>query len=618
MTPPANRPDTSGPGAEDTGAVMRELWALLSPYRGKVLTLSALISLSAALGTAGPQFVRIAFDEVIPRGEVRVFVYFALAYAAFYMLRAVLGYAGMYLSFAFTQAVIADIRIRAYSRLLRLPITRFADELSGSMTSRVVSDVNALEGMIQAAATRLAGQLFSIFVVASILIWMNWRLAMVNLIVLPLLAWITRHYQVPLRLQARQIRKRVGSMMAVATEAIGNIQVVKSFVGEVQEEERFGAQNDEYVELNLIRRKDVGRMEALITVTANYGLGALLSLGGWMAVQGTLTVGELTAFLLYQTQLQQPVMSVMFFNNQLQAGMAALERVAELIDSDPESQGDQTERPEGDVVFEDLTFTYPGANMPALDGLSLSIMEGRTTALVGSSGSGKSTVTRMVARFFDPQEGRVIWGGRDLREYDLGTLRRAVAVVPQEPTLFSGSVRDNIGYADPEATPEQVREAARLANADAFIEALPEGYATEIGERGVKLSGGQKQRIAIARAILKHANLLILDEATSALDSESEAVIQDALDGLFSRRVGLTSIVIAHRLSTIEAADVIHVLEGGRVVESGRHSELIALGGRYSVLHELQYGEEAAAQIAGVGGGAANGADGDAASGVSS
>lgn len=593
MTPPATRPDTSGPAAEDTGAVIRELWALLSPYRRKVAALSALISLSAALGTAGPQFVRIAFDVVIPRGEAKVFVIFAAAYAGFYLFRAILGYAGMYLSFAFTQAVIADIRVRAYSRLLRLPVTRFADELSGSMTSRVVSDVNALEGMIQAAATRLAGQLFSILVVASILLWMNWRLAMVNLIVLPLLAWITRHYQVPLRLQARQIRKRVGSMMAVATEAIGNIQVVKSFVAEEQETNRFGAQNDEYVELNLERRKDVGRMEAFITVTSNYGLGAILILGGWMAVQGTLTVGELTAFLLYQTQLQQPVMSVMFFNNQLQAGMAAMERVAELIDSEPESEGDETDRPSGDVDFEDVVFTYPGANIPALDHLTLNIAEGRTSALVGSSGSGKSTVTRMVGRFFDPQEGRVTWGGRDVRDFQLSALRRAVAVVPQEPTLFSGSVEDNIGYADPDATVEQIHEAARLANADRFIEALPEGYGTEIGERGVKLSGGQKQRIAIARAILKHANLLILDEATSALDSESEAVIQDALDGLFSRRVGLTSIVIAHRLSTIEAADVIHVLEEGRVVESGRHGELLTLGGRYAVLHELQYGEEA-------------------------
>ena len=603
MAPPGIAVDPTR--TEDTGTVLRQLWRLLSPYRTRIVGLSLLISGSAALGAAGPQFVRIAFDEVIPRGESRLFVYFGLAYAAFYLVRAALGYAGMYLSFSFTQTVIRDIRVDAYSRLLRLPLTRFADERSGSLTSRVVNDVNALEGMIQAAATRLAGQLFSILVVASILIWMNWRLALVNVVVLPLLAWITRHYQETLRAKSREIRKRVGSMMAVATEAIGNIQVVKAFVGERQEEDRFNVPNDEYVDLNLDRRKDVGMMEGLVTVTANYGIGALLVIGGWMAVQGTLTVGELTAFIMYQTQLQQPVMSVMFFNNQLQAGMAAMERVTDLIDAEPEADGTVDEIPEGDLVFDHVTFTYPGGGAPALRGLDMRIERGRTTALVGSSGSGKSTVTRLVARFFDPQEGTVTWGGTDLKELRLGALRRAVAVVPQEPTLFSGSVEENIGYADPEAGSERIREAARLANADGFIEALPNGYDTEIGERGVKLSGGQKQRVAIARAILKQARLLVLDEATSSLDSESEAVIQDALDGLFARRVGLTSIVIAHRLSTIEAADVIRVLENGRCVEEGSHRELLALGGRYALLHELQYGEEAAAAPGAAGDGTA-------------
>ncbi len=586
-------PPAEAARAQDTPTVLRQLARLLAPYRTRIVGLSLLISTSAALGAAGPQFVRVAFDEVIPRGELRLFGFFAAAYALFYLVQALLGYAGMFLSFAFTQSVISDIRVEAYHRLLRLPLTRFADELSGSLTSRVVNDVNALEGMIQAAATRLAGQLFSILVITGILLWMNWRLALVNLIVLPLLAGITRHYQVTLREKARQIRKRVGSMMAVATEAIGNIQVVKSFVAEEQEEGRFAVPNREYVDLNLDRRKDVGRMEGFIGVTANYGIGGLIVVGGWMAVQGTLTVGELTAFIMYQRQLLQPVMSVMFFNNQLQAGIAALERVTDLMEADPEPDGAGDEPPEGDVVFDGVTFTYPGASDPALHGLDLPIQRGRTTALVGSSGSGKSTVTRMIGRFYDPQGGRILWGGRDLRELDLAALRRSVAVVPQEPTLFSGSVEENIGYADPEATEEQIREAARLANAESFILSLPQQWATEIGERGVKLSGGQKQRIAIARAILKRARLLILDEATSALDSESEAVIQDALDGLFSRRVGLTSIVIAHRLSTIESADVIHVLEEGRRVESGTHAELIARGGRYSVLYELQYGDEA-------------------------
>lgn len=583
---------TPSPAPGNTSDVARQLWGLLRPYRYRIFWLSALISGTAALGAAGPQFVRIAFDEVIPRAEGRVFLWFGLAFLSFYLIRAALGYAGMYLSFSFTQQVISDIRTQAWARLLRLPITRFEAEQSGSLTSRVVNDVNALEGMIQAGATRLAGQLFSILVVAALLIWMNWRLALVNLVVLPLLAVITRYFQEPLRVQAREIRKEVGGMAAVATEAIGNIQVVKSFVAEGAEEARFGVKNDGYVRLNLERRKDVGVMEGLITIVANLGIGALLLIGGWMVVRGGLTVGELAAFVMYQQQLQQPVMSVMFFNNQLQAGMAALERVSDLLEAEPEPQGEALEAPSGDLEFRGVTFTYPGSSEPALRGLNLRFREGETAALVGSSGSGKSTLTRLIVRLYDPEAGTILVGGRDVRSFTLDALRRAIAVVPQDPTLFSGTVQENIGYADPSADEARIRRAAELANAHAFIQALPQGYDTPIGERGVKLSGGQKQRVAIARAILKDAHFLILDEATSALDSESEAVIQDALDGLFARGTGLTSIVIAHRLSTIEGAHIIHVLEDGRLVESGTHQALLARSGRYAELYEVQFGEE--------------------------
>jgi subfamily B ATP-binding cassette protein MsbA len=557
--------------------------------------LALLISSTAALSAVSPQFVRYALDVVIPAGEVRTFGLFAAAFVGFYVVQTLMQYAGMYQSFAFTQSVISDIRMQAYRRLLHLPVSHFAEERSGSLTSRVVNDVNALEGMIQAAATRLAGQLFSIVVIAGILVWMNWRLALVNLVIVPLIGGITRHYQEPLRTAAREIRRRVGEMNAVSTEAVGNIQVVKSFVAEEREAGRFGEENEGYVQTNLDRRKDVGRMEGGVTFTSELGIGALLVIGGWMAVQGTLSIGELTAFVLYQRQLQRPVISVMFFNNQLQAGMAALDRVSDLLDLEPETEGESAQIPAGDLVFDEVSFTYPGAETRALDGLDLVIEEGRTAALVGSSGSGKTTVTRMIGRFHDPQEGRVRLGGIDLRDLRLAALRTAIAIVPQEPTLFSGSVAENIGYADPEAPREAIERAARLANAEEFILRLPRGYDTEVGERGVKLSGGQKQRVAIARAILKDARILVLDEATSSLDSESEAVIQDALDGLFARSSGLTSVVIAHRLSTIEAADVIHVLEAGRCVESGRHADLLGRGGRYATLWELQRGDDAVA-----------------------
>ena len=576
---------------------VRQLWHVLRPYKSKVIGLSLLISGSASLGTLSPQFIRVALDTVIPAAELRLFVWLAVAYAGFYFIRMLVGYASMYLSFAFTQSIISDIRMRAYSRMLRLPVVRFADERSGSLVSRVVSDVNALEGMIQAGSTRLAGQLFSILVVMVIVLFMNWQLALVNLVVAPLLALITRHYQPALRKASRLIRQRVGEMTAVASEVIGNIQVVKSFASERMEETKFAVENNAYVQHNLDRRKDVGYMEGLISITAEYGIGAILLIGGWFVVQGSLSVGELTAFLMYQQMLQRPILSVMFFNDQLQSGMAALERVSDLLDSDPEQQGDADRLPAGDIRFKDVVFTYPASDEPALKGVSMRIPQDRTVALVGPSGSGKSTITRLLSRFYDPQSGSISMGGTDIRTLTLDSLREGIAIVPQEPTLFSGTIRDNIRYASPDADDAAVEHAARIANADGFIRELSKGYDTEVGERGVKLSGGQKQRIAIARAIMKQASVLVLDEATASLDSESEAIIQDALEGIFNQEAPLTTIVIAHRLSTIQHAHTIFCLDHGQLVESGSHEDLMRQQGLYARLHDLQFREPSAGLV---------------------
>ena len=573
---------------KSTLTILKRLGGVLAPYQARVIGVALLISFSAALEAAGPQFVRYAFDVVIPAGEGTLFLWFGLAFAGFYLFRAIVEYGGMYWSFALTQQVVSDVRMEAYDHLLELPVSRFADEQSGSLSSRVVSDPNALEGMIQAAASRLTGQLVAILVVAAILVWMHWQLALVNLVVLPLLAVITYYYQEPLRTASRDIRETVARLTATSTEAISNIRVVKAFVGEDQERDRFGEQNQSYVDINLDRRKDVGKMEGLINVTANYGIGALLLVGGWMVTTGSLTLGELTAFIMYQRQLQGPVKAVMFFNDKLQAGVAALERLSDLMDTTPETGGDETDVPVGPLALEKVRFGYPEADESALKDLSLRIAPGETAALVGSSGAGKSTAASLIGRFWDPQSGRVTIDGRDLREFDLKALRQRIALVPQSPTLFSGTVADNIRYADPDASPDAVRRAGRMANAHGFIERLPDGYATQIGERGVRLSGGQQQRVAIARAILKDATVLLLDEATSDLDSESEAVIQDALDGLFARGSQLISVVIAHRLSTIEDADTIFVLEDGQLVEQGTHDELLAQGGRYAELRALQ------------------------------
>lgn len=576
-----------GDSSGGKGALAR-LLQLIRPRLGQAAGLSLLLTLSSALAQVWPQFVRVTIDVLIPRGEARLFLLTGAGMVLFYLLNAGLAYAAMYLSYAFTQRVVSEVRMEAYSRLLKLPLARFTREHSGSLVSRVVSDVNALETMIQSGASRLLGQLVSVLVVLAILFAMDWTLALVAVAITAAMAFFTGVYQGPLRNSARRIRRRVGDLTAVATEAIGNIAVVKSFANEPLELSRFRAQNEGYVALNLERRKQVGWMESLVGLSADLGLAAVLLIGGWFIVRGDFTVGQLSAFLLYLGNLIGPVRSVMFFNNALQAGLAALERVDELIHDTPESEGAVEEMVPGRLEFRNVTFGYPEGNAPALRGLSLTVEPGRTVALVGPSGAGKSTVAKLVSRLYDPDEGRILLGDRDLRDYRLQTLRARVAVVPQDPTLFSGSVLENIRYAKPEASEEEVREAARLANAEGFIRALPYGFETEIGERGVKLSGGQKQRVAIARAVLKEASVLILDEATSSLDAESETVIQDALEGLFERRSGVTTLIIAHRLSTVQKADTIFVLQGGRLVQEGTHRELIARRGLYRTLYELQ------------------------------
>ncbi len=588
-----DRPDTAVDRVGEerrlpAGTSLGRLWALLAPRKWQVLGLSLLLTFAAALGQVSPQFVRITIDELIPRAELRLFVWMASVMLAFYLVSAAVGYAAMYLSYAFTQSVIYDLRMRAYERLLHLPLTRFVRERSGSLVSRVVADVNALETMIQSGASRLMGQLFSIVVVLVILFVMHWQLALLSLVGVAVMVVVTALFQGPLRESARRIRARVGELSATATEAIGNIAVVKAFANEPFEGRRFGRDNEAYLKLNLSRRKQVGAMEGLVGLSSELTLAGLLLFGAYLITAAELSVGGLTAFLLYLRNLISPVMSVMFFNNSLQAGMAALERVSDLLDAAPEDEGDVQGIASSEVRFERVVFRYPGGAQTALDGLDLAIPPGATVALVGPSGAGKSTVAKLLSRLYDPDEGVIYLGGVPLREYRLEVLRRAVAVVPQDPTLFSGSVKENIRYAKLGASDAEVEKAARLANAEAFVRALPQSFDTEIGERGVKLSGGQKQRIAIARAILKEASLLVLDEATSSLDAESEAVIQDALAGLFCRRRAVTTLIIAHRLSTVRQADTIFVLDRGRLVEAGSHAELLARGGLFKSLYELQ------------------------------
>jgi ABC-type multidrug transport system fused ATPase/permease subunit len=583
-----------------------QLWALLEPYKRKIAGLSLLIAFSASLGQVAPQFIRIVIDELIPRGELRLFIYMGVGMLLFYLIQAAVSFFSNYASFLFTQGVILDIRLQAYKQLLSLPIGRFTKERSGSLTSRVMSDVDSLESMIQAGASRIVGQLFSIIIAFVVLLSMNWLLALLSLSIVVVAFVPNFYYRKRFRIISRDIRARVSEMNSVIFEAVSNIAVVKTFANEGLEYGRFKKETDAYFKRVLERRRLGGLMSGIFGITESIGTAVLLLLGAWFVTRQTslpgglhLTTGELTAFLIYLGNLISPIFSVIDFNNILQSGLAALERVDNLLEDTPESEGTLETLPDTTIAFNNVHFTYPEAERLSLNGLNLQVKAGETVALVGPSGGGKSTITKLLSRLYDPEGGEVRIGDVNVRDYKLATLRNAIAHVPQDPTLFSGSVTENIRYAKPDASDAEVVEAATLANADAFVRQLPQGYDTEIGERGVKLSGGQKQRIAIARAILKQAKILVLDEATSSLDSESEYVIQDALDKLFSgskqnssQRQGVTSIIVAHRLSTIQNADKIFVIEAGRVAEVGTHRELLSRDGIYKMLYELQFREE--------------------------
>lgn len=588
--------DVGGARSVPAARALPRLLALLRPYLGEVIGVSLLIALGSAVAQLGPQFVRYTIDVAIPGGELRTFAWLAVALLLYYVLREVLDYAGMYVSFAFTQRVVDDVRRRTYGHLLTLPLARFTRERSGSLVSRVVGDVNALEAMIQAAASRIVGQLFSILVVLVLMVSMHWPLALVALLVVAAMSGVTLAFQEPLRRLARAVRAKVGDMTAVATEAIGHIATVKGFTAEDAEAGRFGGESRDYRRLNLERRRHLGLMQGGIGLAGGLGTGAILVLGGVLvsgavdaALPGPpLSAGVLVAFLLYLGQLMGPVVFVLNFNNQLQAGVAALERLDDLLTMPSEPSGSAPLPLASEVRFEGVRFRYPEGERDALAGFDLLVPSGGTVALVGSSGGGKSTVAKLVQRLYDPQAGRVAYGGVDLRELDLHALRRAIALVPQEPTIFSGSVLDNVRYGNPEASEADARRALELAGAAAFVRDLPQAERTEVGERGVKLSGGQRQRLAIARALLRGARVLVLDEATSHLDAEAEALVQEALAGrLADGRV--TTLVIAHRLATVRDADAIAVVEAGRVVERGDHRTLLAKGGRYARLHELQH-----------------------------
>jgi ABC transporter fused permease/ATP-binding protein len=577
QNPPASRLD------------LRRVFELARPELPRLALGSLALLFSSATSLSYPWFVQQIVDRVLSGDGQEALNEIVLVLLGLFALGSV---ATALRSWFFTLAgerIVADLRRRLFGAIVDQEIAFFDEQRTGELTNRLASDATVLQNTVTvnvSMALRFGVMGLGAFV---ILLWTNTQLTLVMLATVPLVVLGAALYGRVLRKLSRQYQDALAQATAVAEESIGGIRTVRSFAREEAEKRRYGAA----VEASFGLARSRARVAALFQGVAGFfsyaAVASVLWYGGLLLSRGELSMGELTSFLLYTFTLAFSLGAFAGLWEDFQKAVGASERVFQLVDRRPRIAGGGAllGPVEGRVQVQGLRFAYPSRpDQPVLDGLDLELRPGTVTALVGPSGAGKSTIAALLSRLYDPQGGRILLDGKDLRALDLDALRAEIGVVRQEPTLFATSIAENIRYGRLSASDEEVEQAARAANAHDFIRAFPEGYQTLVGERGVRLSGGQKQRVAIARALLKDPRILVLDEATSALDAESEHLVQEALERLMR---GRTTLVIAHRLSTVKAADRILVLDGGRAVQEGSHAELLADEGLYRRLVERQF-----------------------------
>ncbi len=588
--PTPESPAASRPPAK-LWTALRRIFRLSRPYRARLYGALALTALSALISLAVPLGLRALIDAVFEAGNGALLNRIALGLLVLFLARAVIGFFGYYLLEWTGERVVADLRQRVYRHLHRLDLRFFSNHRTGDLTSRLTNDVASVRAAVTSALVDLLTQTLTLAGSLVLMLVLNWRLSLVVLVVVPVVMGLAIYFGRKIRRLARRLQDRLADTTAVAEEAMAAMRLVKAFARAPFEVERYNTAVEELFE--------TARYKVLVTTIfwSTVGLlffSALVGVfwyGGQEVLAGRLTAGDLVAFIFYAFNIARSVGALSRLYATFNSAAGASERLFELLDTEPEVQ-DALGAPalppvEGRVRFERVRFAYePG--QPVLEDIDFEAEAGQTVALVGPSGAGKSTLISLIPRFYDPSEGRVLIDGHDVRRVTAASVREQIAVVSQEVSLFATSIRENIRYGRLDATDEEVEGAARAANAHDFIAALPKGYATEVGERGVKLSGGQRQRVAIARALLRDARLLLLDEATSSLDSASEALVREALERLMA---GRTTFVIAHRFATVVGADRILVLNEGRIVGDGTHATLMHEGGLYHDLASLQFAE---------------------------
>ncbi|MGB4856126.1 MAG: lipid A export permease/ATP-binding protein MsbA [Candidatus Dechloromonas phosphoritropha] len=577
-------------------ALYSRLLTYVRPYWQVFLAAMLCMGLSSLAEPVFPAMMKYMLDDGFAKTQGGwAWLIYPLIILAIFLVRAIFGFLGEYAMSWVANNVITELRQAMFTRIVHLPMRYYSDNLSGHLMSRVMYDVTNVTGAATTAITSLIRDSLSIIALMGWLFYLNWQLTLITLVMAPPIAVAVRFFSRRLRTVSRGLQQAMGKITQVLQETIEGYKVVRIFGGQTYERERFRQAVREQRGLAMRATLASAGQSPIVHFFAAVALAIIIGVALRQAADDQTTVGNFVSFITAMLMLLPALRRLTDVNAPIQRGLAAAESVFALIDEAAEEDTGNVElgRARGHVDFEHVTFIYPGAERPALNDLSLTVRPGEYLALVGASGSGKTTVANLLPRFHDVEVGEIRIDGHRLSEIQLESLRANIALVSQDVVLFNDTIAANIAYGTKRgALREQIRAAAGAAHALEFIDVLPDGIDTMIGENGVKLSGGQRQRLAIARAILKDAPILILDEATSALDTESERHVQAALDELMR---GRTTLVIAHRLSTIENADRIVVLHEGRLSESGRHADLLALNGAYARLHSLQVQAEKSA-----------------------
>lgn len=563
----------------------------IRPYLGRLIAAGFCTVMTAAANLYVPWIVRDVIDKVFQNKDSDLLNLISLGIVVIFFARGIFYYGQSYLMNYVGESIVIDVRGIVYRKLMTLSTHFFDTNKLGTIMSYVTNDVAALQGAMVANSIEIITETSVLIGSVGAMVYLDWKLTLFTFCTFPVVLFFMDFFGKKIRKSGHRIQQATADITSILQETLAATRVVKSFVREPYEIARFDQQNKANFYANMKSAKLMGTLSPVIEFIAALGVTAIIWFGGRSVIGGDITAGSLVAFLVYAINISNPIKRIARVLGSIQKALAAAERVfyiMDLTDTIPQKP-DAITLPsvEGNVEFRHVSFAY-NKGETILHDVSFSAKPGQAIALVGPSGAGKSTVASLLPRFYDVTEGAIFVDGHDVRDVTLASLREQVGIVPQETNLFNDTVYNNILYGRLDATRDEVIAAAKAANADEFIQQLPKGYDTQLGDRGVNISGGQRQRISIARAILKNPRILVLDEATSALDTESERIVQEALDRLM---VGRTSFVIAHRLSTIQNAAKIIVLDKGSIVEEGTHQQLMAKHGLYAHLHDIQFKE---------------------------